>query len=68
MRYARGMAALVKCAACRGEISDAAEACPKCGHPVAANQHRRYATARIVGLLLVGAVVIVVAGRWMGVW
>jgi len=30
--------ALVACEACKAEISDAAAACPKCGHPMAATK------------------------------
>jgi len=62
LRYAREMGAMVRCAACTAEISRAASACPKCGHP------RAQSWGHVAALLAVGAVLVAVAGRFFGLW
>jgi len=48
---------LVKCAACGADISKAAGACPKCGHPRGPSMERR-----IIGVVILLAVI--AAGLW----
>jgi hypothetical protein len=56
------MSALVKCPACGGDVAKDADACPKCGKRLAQSW------GRVIALLIVGAIVVVFAARWMGLF
>ena len=47
--------ALAKCPECSSDISDQAEACPKCGHPLVRNKKGRSGSAFLSILLGIGA-------------
>lgn len=50
--------ALIKCSECGHEVSDKAKVCPKCGNKMAANSDKGNSTIKIVGAVVVVALLI----------
>ena len=52
--------ALIKCQECGQQVSSAAKACPHCG------KSRDHISSGVVWFVVIGLVVVLVAGSWLG--
>lgn len=55
--------ALIKCSQCGHEVSDKAKVCPKCGNKMAASGDKDNSTIKIVGAVVVVALLIAISNR-----